>query len=133
MTQRLFDDPAVLRRRVTPSTVLHGIDSIELGSGDAWVLGEVGILKDYPAFETSDLPRDLMQEAEFRTVTFEFPEDGRRGVAALLAYARDGERVFEVFAGWVPDEESAQLGRWVAFLNAEIKRTHLDRTARGQV
>lgn len=98
-------------------------------SSPGWDFGRLVLVKGYPQFEESDLPVDLMPEAAFRKVRFDFPEDNLRGFAAVLsytretdpAYTREGDRIYEAFAGWVPPEREQELDEWIAFLNRDIE------------
>jgi hypothetical protein len=130
MTKRAVDDPAVLRRSIAIAPLLEGIEEVELGSGPAWELGRVGITKGWPQYETHDLPGDLMAGAAFRKVSFAFPDENLRGVAAFLTYGRDGDEEPEVIAGFVPVEREAQLDGWITFLNDQIRAGHAAKDGR---
>lgn len=118
---RGLEDASELRRQLGFAPRLKGITSVTLGSGPAWKLGRVGLVKGYPEYEVCDLPTDLMPGASFRKVPFDYPEEKLRGFAVALAYAQEGDRTYEEIAGWVPSEQEAELDQWITFLNAEIR------------
>ncbi len=126
MTRRTFDDPHELRKVLLRlrSSVLEAPKERELELGPGWDFGRLGLVKGYPQFEESDLPVDLMSDAAFRKIPFDFSEEGLCGFAAALAYARAGEREHEALAGWVSREREQELDEWIRFLNEEIRRSH---------
>lgn len=131
MPRQVRDEREELRDALRIAPLLERIDEAHVdGYGPTWKLGRVCVAKDYPGYEIHDLLSDLMPDAAFRKIPFAFPEENLRGFIVALAYAREGDRVYEVTAGWVPVEREHQLDEWLAFLNAQIRASHAAQAAR---
>lgn len=127
-TRRTYDDPRELREVILRlrSSILEAPKEVDAG----WEFGRLVLAKGFPQFEECDLPVWIDEPgAAFRKVRFEFPEDNLRGFAAVLSYTREndpaftreGDRIYEAFAGWVSPEREQELDEWIAFLNRDIE------------
>lgn len=95
------------------------LEELELDGPDetaeTWQLGNVAIEHDAPRFRFG-YTAPLTDRSHFRKLPFDLPEQGRRGIAAVLHV--DGDH--EYLAGWVPPDREVDLEAWLAFLNGHL-------------
>jgi hypothetical protein len=86
-----------------------------------WLAGTLRLMKRRPHFHYG-FGGTLTNDSLFRKQRFHYPEASAEGFALiLLGFIHPSGEPEEFFAGWVPPEAEAEMDRWIAFLNRQIR------------